>query len=63
MAKPNLQTFELRAGAGGITAWVDGRYLGSADVIGGQVVITAMARQVEQGQVKASEAPNHPLES
>lgn len=60
MSKPELQTIELCAGLQGLTAWVNARYLGSADVVGDAVFITAMARQVDKGQVKAAEAENPP---
>jgi hypothetical protein len=63
MAKPDLQPVELRAGLLGLSAWVDGKLLGRADVIGTDVIITAMARQVERGPVNVDLGEDHPLKS
>jgi hypothetical protein len=51
MAKPELQRISLMASLRGLSAWVDGKYLGTADVIGDRVVIEVMARQVERGPI------------
>lgn len=49
MAKPELQRIHLVAGLQGLSAWVDGKYLGTADVMGDRVTIEVSARQVERG--------------
>jgi hypothetical protein len=51
MAKPELQSISLMASLRGLSAWVDGKYLGTADVIGDKVTIEVMAKQVERGLI------------
>jgi len=51
MAKPELQRIHLVASLQGLSAWVDGKYLGTADVMGDRVTIEVSARQVERGPI------------
>lgn len=51
MAKPELQRIHLMASLQGLSAWVDGKYLGTADVMGDRVTIEVSARQVERGPI------------
>lgn len=51
MPKPELQRIHLMASLQGLSAWVDGKYLGTADVMGDRVTIEVSARQVERGPI------------
>ena len=62
MAKPDLQPIELRAGLLGLSAWVDGKLLGRADVKG-PMSSSRLWRQVERGPVNADLGEDHPLKS
>jgi hypothetical protein len=61
MPKPELQRIHLVASLMGLSAWVDGKYLGTADVMGDRVTIEVSARQVQRGPIMTDQSKVEPI--